>query len=91
MHPSSPHAPARLAAAGITTTRPTGFRAKGSAGSFVRTATDPLDALSKELHGKVVSGTAVARAHVAADELTLRRPRRPSAQRASYRTPPSSR
>ena len=89
MHPSSPHAPARLAAAGITTSRPSGFP-KGFERHF-RTFSDPLEALSKELHGKVVPGTGTAKAHAAADELTLRRPRRPMAQRASYRTPPTSR
>lgn len=31
-----------------------------------------------------------ARAHVAAEELRIRRPRRPAARRAGFRTPPAS-
>ena len=92
MHPSSPHAPARLKTISPTgRVKPVGGRKATTAKGRMTTASDPLSALAKEIHGKLVPGTAAAKAHVAAEELTLRRPRRPSAKRASFRTPPMSR
>ncbi len=89
MHPSSPHAPTRLAKTAriATSYGPAPARGKGR----ISAADDPLVALSKEIHGKLVAGSSAAKAHVAAEELTLRRPRRPSARRASFRVPPASR
>jgi hypothetical protein len=98
MHPFSPHAnpaakpvkPARSAAMigrrAVGLPSPAGAGAKGK----VHAAMNPLDALAAEIQSKLATSESHTM-HIAAQALTLRRPRRPSATRASFRTPPASR
>ncbi|MDQ8047027.1 MAG: hypothetical protein AAGC46_05955 [Solirubrobacteraceae bacterium] len=99
MHPFSPHAPS-TAARHNTTPAPAPARPRGRAYSPSGPATlkgrmlipaDPLDVLAAEIRAKVPLSGDPASAHVAAEELKLRRPRRPAARRAGFRTPPASR
>lgn len=91
MHPLSPHAartkPSYTGRFGGATASRKVAPGKGRAAA----QPDALDALASEINGKLVAGSSAAKAHVAAEELTLRRPRRPAARRASFRTPPASR
>jgi hypothetical protein len=98
MHPLSPHAnpiakpakPARSAA--MTGRRAAGSPSRATAASKgkIHPMTNPLDVLGAQIEAKL-SASEAHTTHIAAQALTLRRPRRPSAQRAAFRTPPASR
>lgn len=97
MHPFSPHAPSSFARHNTPMPAvPTRERANGAATlatqkGRMRVLADPLDQLAAEVRSKMSVMGSSSHSHIAAEELKIRRPRRPAATRASFRTPPASR